>query len=69
MYVHNIYVCIQNENKVLREYHNKIIECYWDSRNYAWKFLRSREDKSFPNSDITAKSKENFVSTFIFYTL
>ena len=48
---------IQNENRTLREHHNKIIECYWDSRNGTWKFMRIREDKSFPNSHVTAKSK------------
>ena len=58
---------VQNENKALREHHNKIIECYWDSRNTgSWKFLRVREDKSFPNSHVTAKSKEKAKPRAIF---
>lgn len=52
---------VKNENRTLREHHNKIIECYWDSRNGTWKFLRIREDKSFPNSHVTAKSVCNSI--------
>ena len=57
---------MQNENKVLREYNNKIIECYWDSRNHVWKFMRVREDKGFPNSHVTARSKETILFCCIF---
>lgn len=41
-------------NKALREYDKKIIECTWDFDLQQWKFLRVRNDKSFPNSFDTA---------------
>ena len=47
----------QNENKALKGYDGRIIECFWDSRNTTWKFLRVREDKSYPNSHVTATSE------------
>ena len=39
----------------LKHYDKCIIECTWDGK--AWKFLRLREDKSFPNALKTAQSK------------
>ena len=39
----------------LKHYDKRIIECTWDGK--AWKFLRLREDKSFPNALKTAQSK------------
>jgi len=38
----------------LKHYDKRIIECTWDGK--AWKFLRLREDKSFPNAFKTAQS-------------
>jgi hypothetical protein len=38
--------------KQLKEYDKKIIECTWE--NKAWKFMRERTDKSFPNAYKTA---------------
>jgi len=38
--------------KELRQYNNKIVECSFDGT--AWKFMRERTDKSFPNSYNTA---------------
>jgi len=58
---------LQNENKALKGYDGRIIECFWDSRNTTWKFLRVREDKSYPNSHVTATSKT--LSTYITTTM
>ncbi|XP_065897990.1 mRNA-capping enzyme-like [Dysidea avara] len=52
---------VKNENRALKEYDGRIIECFWDSRNTTWKFLRVREDKSFPNSHVTATSVCNSI--------
>lgn len=41
-------------NAELKHYDKRIIECTWDGSQ--WKFLRLREDKSFPNAFRTAKS-------------
>jgi len=38
----------------LKHYDKRIIECTWDGKS--WKFLRVREDKSFPNTFKTAQS-------------
>uniref|UniRef100_A0A336MHT3 mRNA-capping enzyme n=1 Tax=Culicoides sonorensis TaxID=179676 RepID=A0A336MHT3_CULSO len=40
--------------KDIKELHNKIIECKLE--NNAWKFMRERTDKSYPNSFNTAKA-------------
>lgn len=41
-------------NAELKHYDKRIIECTWDGKG--WKFLRLREDKSFPNTFNTAQS-------------
>lgn len=41
-------------NAELKHYDKRIIECTWDGTQ--WKFLRIREDKSFPNALKTATS-------------
>lgn len=41
-------------NAELKHYDKRIIECTWDGKQ--WKFLRIREDKSFPNHLKTATS-------------
>jgi len=43
-------------NAELRHYDKRIIECTWDEKLSTWKFLRVREDKSFPNAVKTAQS-------------
>jgi len=40
----------------LKHYDKRIIECTWDKPQNQWKFLRIREDKSFPNALKTATS-------------
>ena len=42
-------------NKEARQYHGRIIECSF--KDNKWKFLRVRDDKSYPNSFDTAKSE------------
>lgn len=42
--------------KELKKLNKKVVECTWDSPNNQWKFLRVREDKSFPNGYNTAMS-------------
>ena len=44
--------------KELKSLDKKVVECTWDAKNKQWKFLRVREDKSFPNGYKTAMSKE-----------
>ena len=41
----------------LKHYNKRIIECTWAKNQ--WKFMRLREDKSFPNALKTAQSKLN----------
>ncbi|XP_074655994.1 mRNA-capping enzyme-like [Tubulanus polymorphus] len=59
--------------KELREFDNKIIECYWDASSNQWKFMRQRTDKSFPNGYNTAmgvcQSIKNPVTKDILFTL
>ena len=43
--------------KELKNLNKKIVECTWDDEKNQWKFLRVREDKSFPNGYETAMSK------------
>lgn len=43
--------------KELKNLNKKVVECTWDSETKQWKFLRVREDKSFPNGYNTAISK------------
>lgn len=43
-------------SKDIKHLHNKIIECKLE--NQAWKFMRERTDKSYPNSYNTAKGRE-----------
>ena len=38
----------------LKHYDKRIIECTWDVKSKQWKFLRVREDKTFPNAVKTA---------------
>lgn len=42
--------------KELKSLNKKIVECTWDATSKQWKFLRVREDKSFPNGYKTAMS-------------
>lgn len=42
--------------KELKSLDKKVVECTWDAKNKQWKFLRVREDKSFPNGYKTAMS-------------
>lgn len=42
--------------KELKNLNKKVVECTWDSETKQWKFLRVREDKSFPNGYNTAIS-------------
>ncbi len=42
---------------------NKIIECRYEMSNGQWVFIRTRTDKSFPNSYHTATGKQ--VLTFL----
>lgn len=44
------------KNKEVVHHNGRIIECTSDRRRQ-WKFLRLREDKSFPNAYDTAMSK------------
>ncbi len=44
-------------NKEAKGYNGRIVECTMDKTNGKWKFLRLREDKSFPNSYDTARSE------------
>ena len=43
-------------NREVNQYNGRIIECTYDRVAQQWKFLRLREDKSFPNAYDTAKS-------------
>ncbi len=43
-------------NKEAASLNGRIIECSWDPHS-GWHFMRVREDKSFPNSVTTARSK------------
>lgn len=43
--------------KELKNLNKKVVECTWDGEAKQWKFLRVREDKSFPNGYKTAMSK------------
>ena len=45
------------QNKGARQFSGRIIECSWDKKTKKWKFLKVREDKSFPNGLQTALSK------------
>lgn len=40
----------------LKKLNKKVVECTWDAKANQWKFLRVREDKSFPNGYNTAMS-------------
>lgn len=42
--------------KELKNLNKRVVECTWDAENNQWKFLRVREDKSFPNGYKTAMS-------------
>lgn len=42
--------------KELKSLDKKVVECTWDAKHNQWKFLRVREDKSFPNGYNTAMS-------------
>ena len=44
-------------NKEARQLSGRIIECMWDKTTSKWKFMRLREDKSFPNGVETAMSE------------
>jgi len=51
---------IPQVTKELKNLNKKVVECTWDAKNNQWKFLRVREDKSFPNGYNTAMSKLAF---------
>ena len=40
--------------KETKQLDGKIVECMWEAPNRKWKFMRVREDKSYPNSHKTA---------------
>ncbi|KAJ6222243.1 hypothetical protein RDWZM_000788 [Blomia tropicalis] len=42
--------------KALRNYHNKIVECRYNTEIQGWEFMRERTDKSYPNALETAKA-------------
>ena len=39
----------------VRELHNRIVECTWDTERNEWSFMRERTDKSYPNAYATAQ--------------
>lgn len=45
------------QNREAKQLSGRIIECSWDKKTEKWKFMRLREDKSFPNGVQTAMSK------------
>ncbi|KAK2560147.1 mRNA-capping enzyme [Acropora cervicornis] len=47
---------LNSVTKELKNLNKKVVECTWDSETKQWKFLRVREDKSFPNGYNTAIS-------------
>lgn len=49
------FACIK-VTKELKNLNKKIVECTWDAESNQWKFLRVRDDKSFPNGYNTALS-------------
>ena len=51
---------IPQVTKELKNLNKKVVECTWDAENNQWKFLRVREDKSFPNGYNTAMSELAF---------
>ena len=50
-------IFIPQVTKELKNLNKKVVECTWDAENNQWKFLRVREDKSFPNGYNTAMSE------------
>ena len=50
-------ITLFQRNKEARSYNGRIVECSWTPQG--WKFLRLRQDKSFPNSYTTAASEWN----------
>jgi len=50
--------------KELKSLNKKIVECTWDATSKQWKFLRVREDKSFPNGYNTAMSTSVMLKIF-----
>ena len=55
-----IILFIPQVTKELKNLNKKVVECTWDAENNQWKFLRVREDKSFPNGYNTALSEFAF---------
>lgn len=55
--------------KELKSLNKKIVECTWDATSKQWKFLRVREDKSFPNGYNTAMSTSVMLKIFAEPTL
>lgn len=49
------FACIK-VTKELKNLNKKVVECTWDAEMNQWKFLRVREDKSYPNGYNTAMS-------------
>lgn len=54
---------IPQVTKELKNLNKKIVECTWDAESNQWKFLRVRDDKSFPNGYNTALSELAFLCT------
>ena len=57
----NLMIFLFKVTKELKSFNKKVVECTWDAENNQWKFLRVREDKSFPNGYKTAMSKSNIL--------